>query len=94
MPNVQRLTDANNGGGVLTSTPQDFVRVADELVAVVGAEGTAHGSGDDEHVAGSWHAAGGSSSVRVGGAKVIRTGDVDSCGHTRVGGATFCRVGP
>ena len=91
MPAVQRVTDQNGGGGVLTTTPQAFVRVGGELVAVVGAKGTGHG--DDVHVAGAWQTAGGSASVRIGGVAVIRRGDVDSCGHARVGGAAFCRVG-
>ena len=88
---VQRLTDKNAGGGTLETTPQAFVRVGAQLVAVVGAKGTA--CGDDEHAAGTWATAGGSSSVRIGGAAVIRTGDHDTCGHARVGGAPFCRVG-
>jgi hypothetical protein len=93
MPAVQRMTDANDGGGVLTSTPQAFVRVANLLVAVDGAKGTTHGSGDDEHAVGTWQTAHGAARVRIGGAAVNRKNDVDTCGHIRVDGAPFCRIG-
>jgi uncharacterized Zn-binding protein involved in type VI secretion len=94
MPAVQRLEDANDGGGVLTSTPQDFVTVDNKLVAVVGAMGTSHPPAPDDntHAAGVWKTAG-TSFVRIGGVSVIRTTDVDSCGHTRIGGSSTTRIG-
>jgi uncharacterized Zn-binding protein involved in type VI secretion len=95
MPAVQRLEDANAAGGVLTSTPQDFVTVDGKRVAVVGAKGTAHPPcpDDNAHCAGVWATAGGSSSVRIAGKAVIRRDDADTCGHTRVGGSSSVRVG-
>jgi hypothetical protein len=91
MPAVQRLDDLNNGGGKLTQTPQAFVTVDSKTVAVVGATGTGHGTG--VHAAGAWQTQGGSSTVRINNLRVIRTNDVDSCGHTRVGGSSTTRVG-
>lgn len=95
MPAVQRIDDLNDGGGKLTTTPQDFVTVDGQLVAVVGAKGTAHPPcpDDDTHCVNKWQTAGGSAKVRIGGANVIRTADVDSCTHTRVGGSSTVRVG-
>lgn len=95
MPKVQRLEDANAGGGVLTSTPQGFVTVDGKKVAVVGAQGTAHPPCPDDatHCAGNWQTAGGSGSVRIAHRAVIRTDDLDSCTHQRVGGSGTVRVG-
>jgi hypothetical protein len=97
MPAVQRLDDLNNGGGKLTQTPQDFVTVDGKKVAVVGAEGTSHypcgQPGGNAHCYPTWQTKGGSSSVRIANKPVIRTQDVDSCGHTRVGGSSTTRVG-
>jgi uncharacterized Zn-binding protein involved in type VI secretion len=95
MPAVQRLQDVNTGGGILTTTPQAFVTVDGKKVAVVGATGTAHPPcpDDDTHCAGKWQTAGGSGSVRIAHAAVIRTGDLDSCTHARAGGSGTVRVG-
>ena len=37
--------------------------------------------------------ANGSSTVKSGGVSVNRTGDADSCGHTRVGGSSNVNIG-
>jgi uncharacterized Zn-binding protein involved in type VI secretion len=97
MPAVQRLEDANNGGGKLTETPQDFVTVDGKKVAVVGAKGTSHrpcgDPGEDVHCYPNWHTTVGSSKVRISNKPVIRRDDPDSCGHTRIGGSGTVRVG-
>ena len=95
MPAVQRLEDANAGGGIVTSTPQDFVTVDGQLVAVVGAKGTAHPPcpDDNSHCANVWATSGGSGKVRISNKAVIRRDDVDTCGHARVGGSSTVRVG-
>lgn len=95
MPAVQRMTDHNAGGGIIQTIPQSFVRVDGLVVAVVGSKGSAHPPCPDvnAHCANVWATAQGSSSVRIGGAAVIRTDDVDTCGHPRVGGSSILRVG-
>src|SRR5262249_11335335 len=95
MPNVQRMTDANSGGGLIDLIPQTFVRVDGLVVAVVGSKGAAPAPGPEgnAHCYHVWATTVGSSSVRIAGKPVIRTGDADSCGNTRVGGSSTTRVG-
>jgi uncharacterized Zn-binding protein involved in type VI secretion len=95
MPAVQRMTDQNAGGGVIQTIPQTFVRVDGLVVAVVGARGSAHPPCPDvqAHCLNVWTTAIGSSTVRIAGIPVIRTTDVDSCVHARVGGSPTTRIG-
>ena len=91
MPKAQRNGDANTGGGVINSIPQSTVFVNSKLVSVNGSKGTGHGIGI--HAANAWDTANGSSTVFAGGIAINRTGDADTCAHTRTGGSNDVFVG-
>ena len=91
MPKAQRNGDSNNGGGEINSIPQSTVFVNSKLVSVNGSKGTGHGIGI--HAANAWDTANGSSTVFVGGIAINRTGDADTCAHTRAGGSDDVFVG-
>ena len=91
MPKAQRNGDANTGGGVINSIPQSTVFVNSKLVSVNGSKGTGHGVGI--HAANAWDTANGSSTVFAGGIAINRTGDADTCAHTRAGGSDDVFVG-
>lgn len=95
MPPIQRMGDANESGGEITSIPQASVYADGLLVAVDGAEGTSHPPcpTDGSHCAGAWTSANGSGSVFVEGLPVNRDGDADTCGHERVGGSGTVSAG-
>jgi hypothetical protein len=95
MPAVQRNTDANDGGGIIQTIPQSFVRVDGLVVAVVGSQGSAHPPCPtvQAHCANVWTTTIGAPRVRIGGIPVIRANDPDSCGHRRVGGSSSTRIG-
>jgi uncharacterized Zn-binding protein involved in type VI secretion len=96
MPAVQRLTDANDGGGIIQTIPQSFVRVDGLVVAVVGSKGSAHPPCPEvnAHCANVWTTTRGAPRVRINGVPVIRTNDPDSCSpHKRVGGSSTTRIG-
>ena len=87
MAAAQRMTDANTGGGTISSVPQSTVYANSKLLSV-------NGSSVQNHVL---HigatTANGSSTVFAGGTAVNRTGDADSCGHTRGGGSDDVNIG-
>ena len=85
MAAAQRNGDANSAGGVINSIPQSTVFVNGELLSINGSKGTGHGIG--LHAANAWDTANGFSKVTVGGTPVNHTGNVDTCGHARVGGS-------
>ena len=91
MPKAQRNGDANTGGGVINSIPQSTVFVNSKLVSVNGSKGTGHGVGI--HAANAGDTANGSSTVFAGGSAINRTGDADTCTHTRAGGSDDVFVG-
>ena len=91
MPKAQRNGDANTGGGEINSIPQSTVFVNSKLVSVNGSKGTGHGVGI--HAANAWDTANGSSTVFAGGIAINRTGDADTCAHTRAGGSDDVFVG-
>ena len=91
MAAAQRNGDANTGGGVINSIPQSTVFVNSKLVSVNGSKGTGHGIGI--HAANAWDTANGSSTVFAGGIAINRTGDADTCEHTRAGGSDDVFVG-
>jgi len=95
MPAVQRKTDQNAGGGVIQTVPQTFVRVDGLVVAVVGAQGSAHPPCPEvqAHCANVWTTTRGAPRVRINNLPVIRAQDPDSCGHLRVGGSSTTRIG-
>ena len=88
MAAAQRMTlDANNGGGTISSVLQSTVYANSKLLSV-------NGSSVQNHVL---HVgtttANGSDTVKAGGLGVNRTGDADSCGHTRGGGSDDVNIG-
>lgn len=93
MPAVQRQGDANGSGGVVTSGVAS-VRVNGRPVVVPGISVTPHPCCGRKGCAPHCSAvtAGGSGTVRAGGRRVIRTGDADTCGHTRAGGSPNVRT--
>ena len=91
MAAVQRKTDANTGGGTISSTVQSTVFANSKLVSVNGSTVTTHGTYPNVHVGVT--TANGSSTVFAGGIAINRTDDVDSCTHTRTGGSDDVFVG-
>ena len=91
MAAVQRNGDANTGGGAISSTAQSTVFANDKLISVNGSTVTTHGTHPNVHAGVT--TANGSSTVKSGGVPVNRTGDADSCGHTRVGGSSNVNIG-
>jgi len=97
MPAVQRDGDANSGGGVAQGGV-GTVRVNGKAIMVPGQAVTPHPpygprGRKTAHNNGSQVTAGGSGTVRAGGQPVVRTDDVDSCGHPRAGGSSDVRAG-
>ena len=86
MAAAQRNGDSNDGGGVINSIPQSTVFVNSKLVSVDGSVGTGHPTGPP-HSAGTWKTANGSSTVFAEKIAINRTGDADTCEHTRAGGS-------
>lgn len=86
---AHRLSDCNTGGGCVTSIPQSSVFANNLLVAVNGSIGTGHPPCPivPIHCAGAWQTANGSSNVFINGIPVNRTGDPDTCGHSRAAGS-------
>lgn len=93
--NVQRLTDVNAGGGAITSIPQNTVFVNGLPVSINGSLGTSHPPCPVKkiHCQGIWVTMGGSSTVSIANTPVNRMGDVDTCGHPRVGGSPNVFIG-
>ena len=85
------MTDANTGGGTIISVPQSTVYANSKLLSVNGSSVSSHGTGLDTHPV--LPTANGSSTVFAGGIAVNRTGDADSCTHTRTGGSDDVYVG-
>ena len=80
MPAVQRTGDANNAGGVGSSSVN--VKANGLSVLIDGSPVTPHPGPHSGVVT-----ANGSSKVKVNGIPINRTGDADSCLHTRAGGS-------
>ena len=77
--------DANTGGGAISSTTQSTVYANDKLISVNGSTVTTHGVSPNVHACVT--TAHGSSTVFAGGIAIKRTGEADSCTHTRTGGS-------
>ncbi len=88
---IQRMGDANSGGGVIDSIPQTKVKANGSVVSINGSKGTGHGIGIHSYHA--WDTANGSETVKIGGTPVNRTGDADTCAHTRTGGSSDVNAG-
>ena len=91
MAAAQRKTDANTGGGTISSVPQSTVFANSKLLSVNGSSVTTHGT--DPAVHSGTVTANGSSTVFAGGTAVNRTSDADSCTHTRAGGSDDVNIG-
>ena len=91
MAAVQRSGDANTGGGTISSTAQSTVYANSKLISVNGSTVTTHGVSPNVHAGVT--TANGSSTVFAGGIAINRTGDADSCTHTRTGGSGDAFVG-
>ena len=91
MAAAQRMTDANTGGGTISSVPQSTVYANSKLLSVNGSSVTTHGT--DPAVHSGAKTANGSSTVFAGGTAVNKTGDADSCTHTRTGGSSNVNIG-
>ena len=91
MAAAQRMTDANDGDGTISSVPQSTIFANSKLLSVNGSSVTTHG--EDPAVHSGATTANGSSRVFAGGTAVNRTGDADSCAHTRAGGYDKVKVG-
>ena len=91
MAAAQRKTDANTGGGTISSVPQSTVYANSKLLSVNGSSVTTHGV--DPAVHSGTVTANGSSTVFANSLAVNRTGDVDSCTHTRTGGSSNVNIG-
>ena len=91
MAAAQRMTDANTGGGTISSVTQSTVYANSKLLSVNGSSVTTHGTDPAVHSGAT--TANGSSTVFAGGIAINRTGDLDSCTHTRTGGSGDVFVG-
>ena len=91
MAAAQRYSDANTGGGTISSVPQSTVYANSKLLSVNGSSVTTHGV--DPAVHSGTVTANGSSTVFANSLAVNRTGDVDSCTHTRTGGSDDVNIG-
>lgn len=82
---IQRFGDANSGGGIILSIPQNKVYSDGELVAVTGSRGSGHGPAI--HAPFAWETVASQDKVIAVGIPVNGTNDSDDCGHVRVGGS-------
>ena len=87
MAAAQRMTDANLGGGTISSVHQSTVFANSKLLSVNGSSVKTHGLHSGATTAN------GSSTVFAGGTAVNRTGDADSCAHARTGGSDSVNIG-
>ena len=95
MPSVQRVGDRNSAGGVVVNGDSS-VLVNGRTVAVQGASVSAHPCCGQRgcpptHCNAKTQA--NNSTVLVNGIPLVLNGDVDTCGHPRVGGSADVLVG-
>ena len=88
MPAVQRVGDADGGGGVASGGVAS-VRVNGRAIVVNGNPVSGHGKSPHSAPV----TANGNSTVRAGGIPVVTTGCADTCGHARTGGSGDVRAG-
>jgi uncharacterized Zn-binding protein involved in type VI secretion len=97
MPGIQRIGDANSAGGVITGGGIGSVRIEGRIVSVEGDSVSPHPCcGQRGCPPIHCNANTRSTSVRefrAGNKKIILTGDLDTCGHPRAGGAATVRFG-
>jgi len=83
MPEIHRQGDANTAGAPVTSTLQQTVFANNALVSVDGSSVADHGRRKHDAPV----TANGSSTVFINGIPVNKSGDADTCGHTRATGS-------
>lgn len=94
MPAVQRSGDANTAGGVAQASVTS-VKVNGRAVIITGDSVTSHpccGARRCPPIHCWATTSGGSPTVRAGGQPIVRTNDVDTCGHARAGGSDNVKV--
>ena len=90
---AQRKTDANNIGAQIAGVTDNKVFVNELLLSTDGSSVQDHLPVDGVNTHTNVSTANGSSTVKSGGVPVNRTGDADSCGHTRAGGSSNVNIG-
>ena len=90
---AQRKTDLNNLGAAITGVTDNKVFVNGLLLSTDGSSVQDHLLVNNVNIHVNTSTANGSSTVKSGGVPVNRTTDVDSCGHTRVGGSSNVNIG-
>jgi len=87
MPSVHRIGDPNDAGGVIINPLTVSVFANGLLVAVVGATVASHAPCPYPPIHCAAVVVTGSPDVIAEGISVARTGDLDSCAHTRASGS-------
>ena len=90
---AQRKGDLNNLGAAIAGVTNNKVKVNGELLSTDGSSVQDHLPVDGVNTHTNVSTANGSSTVKSGGVPVNRTGDADSCGHTRAGGSSNVNIG-
>ena len=90
---AQRKTDANNIGAQIAGVTDNKVFANGLLLSTDGSSVQDHLPVDGVNTHTNVSTANGSSTVKSGGVPVNRTGDADSCGHTRAGGSSNVNIG-
>lgn len=85
---AQRLGDANDGGGAISSVPQSTVFVNNQQASIDGSAVDGHGLHFPTATTS------GSPTVFINNTPANRTGDADACGHARAGGSPDVFIGP
>lgn len=86
---VQRVGDANAAGGVITGPGSPSVRMNGRAISLHGDSVSAHpccGRRGCPPIHCYATTVASSTTVRANGINIVLTGDVDTCGHPRVGG--------
>lgn len=87
MTAVQRVGDANNAGGTITTTPQTTVYANGLLVSVNGATVSSHAPNTGLHLVANCRTSAGSGNVFINNIPVTVTNAQDNCSHVRSGGS-------
>ena len=90
---AQRKGDLNNYPAAISDVTDNRVYVNSKLISVNGSSVADHLPVDGTNTHTSVKTANGSSTVFAGGTAVNRTGDADSCTHTRAGGSSDVNIG-
>lgn len=94
MPAVQRVGDKNSAGGQITQGDSS-VLVNGQAIGIPNTRVSAHAPYGQPHPphASAQTQSSKNSTVLVNGRPVLVTGDVDTCGHARVGGSADVTIG-